>query len=253
MLDTFSKRYGYGKCAKELIYEEVPKKLRIGLWNLIQDYISANNLPAYDVLYLKLTSFFRLRREDNINHFDEIENLTLNTLGWNEIFDLIQYLFTLVVYYDYDEEEERECIYSEKVGRIRYSYTVDINKLFSSENIGWRLKKGKIERTSSEYLDKEVIEKIRKILQLPNFSGPNNQFNKAIEFFSKRPKPDRENCIKEAVGALEGVARILLNDKNITLGKAMNKLVRMDKIRKPFDKIFHVLYGFVSNEPGSRH
>lgn len=104
MSDTFSKRYGYGKCAKELIYEEAPKKLRIGLWNLIQDYVMANNLPNYDVLYLKLTSFFRLRR-DNINHLDEIEHLTLNKLDWNEIFDLIQYLFTLVVYYDYDEEE----------------------------------------------------------------------------------------------------------------------------------------------------
>ena len=253
MSDTFSKRYGYGKCAKELIYEEASQKLRIGLWNLIQDYVRTNKLPDYDVLYLKLTFFFRLRRGENINHFDVIEHFVLNTLDWNEIFDLIQYLFTLVVYYDWDQAENEWRVFPQHVGSIRYSYTIEINKLFSSENIGWRLKKGKLEREGSEYLDKETVERVKKVLKHSDFKGPNNQFLKAIDFFNKRPKPDRENCIKEAVGALEGVARILLKDKNITLGKAINKLVRIDKIRKPFDKIFHVLYGFVSNEPGSRH
>lgn len=220
---------------------------------MIQDYVSANNLPHYEELYLKLTSFFRLKREENINHHKKIEFLTLQEFDWNEIFDLIQYLFTLVVYCAWDQAENEWRVFPQHVGSIRYSYTVEINKLLSSENIGWHLKKGKLEREGSEYLDKETVERVKKVLKHSDFKGPNNQFLKAINFFSKRPKPDRENCIKEAVGALEGVARILLKDKNITLGKAINKLVRTDKIRKPFDRIFHVLYGFVSNEPGSRH
>jgi len=253
MSDAFSKRYGYEKGAKELIYEKAPQKLRIGLLNLIQDYVRENNLPDYDELYLGLTYFFRLKREGNINHHDEIEHWILNTFDWNEIFDLIEYLFKSVIYYDYDVNEGRWRVFPEYVSEIRYSYTVEINNLLSSENIGWRLKRGKLEREGSEYLDKEAIEKVKKVLKHSDFVGPNYQFLKAIDFFSKRPKPDLENCVKEAVGALEGVARILLKDKNITLGKAINKLVRTGKIRKPFDRVFHVLYGFVSNEPGSRH
>jgi len=62
------------------------------------------------------------------------------------------------------------------------------------------------------------------VLKHSDFEGPNYQFLKAIDFFNKRPKPDLENCVKEAVGALEGVARILLKDRNITLGKATDKL-----------------------------
>ncbi len=253
MSDTFSKRYGYGKGTKELIYEKAPQQLRIGLWNLIQDYVSANNLAYYDELYLKLTSFFRLKREDNINYKNEIESWVLNAFDWNKIFDLIEYLYKLVVYYDYDEEKGSWRVFPEYVREIRYNYTIKINDLLSSENIGWRLKKGELEREGSEYLDRETIERVKKVLKHSDFEGPNNQFLKAIDFFNKRPKPDLENCVKEAVGALEGVARILLKDRNITLGKATDKLVKRNKIRKPFDKIFHVLYGFVSNEPGSRH
>jgi len=257
MSDTFTKRHGYGECAKELIYEEAPEKLRIGLWNLIQDYIEPNNLPNYTELYLKLTTFFRLERDEysirkNLAKY-EISNLILTQLAWYEILDLIEYLFTLVVYFDYDLEENIWHEFPEHVSDIRYKYTIAINKLLSSENIGWRLKKGKLERGGSEYLDNEIIERVKSVLKHPDFKGPNNQFNKAIDFFNNRPKPDIENCVKEAVGALEGVARILLRDKNITLGKAVDKMVRMGKMRKPFDKIFGALYGIASTEPGSRH
>ncbi|MBU4494434.1 MAG: hypothetical protein ABIN18_15100 [Pseudomonadota bacterium] len=253
MSATFSRKYGYGQCAKELIYEDVSNKFRIGLWNLIQDYVRQNNLIGFDDLYLNLTTFFRLKREHNVKHYHEIEHLVLISLNWNELYDLIQHLFTLVVSYDYDEEDECWKFFPERVGNIRYSFTVEINKLLDAENIGWRLKKGMLEREGSEYLDKETIEKTKKVLGHPDYIGPNYQFLKAIDFFNKRPKPDLENCIKEAVGALEGVVRILMNDNNITLGKAVDKLIATGKMRKPFDKVFHVLYGFASSEPGPRH
>lgn len=257
MSDTFTKRHGYGECAKELIYEEAPEKLRIGLWNLIQDYIEPNNLPNYTELYLKLTSLFKLRRVmgnvlGGVYCSNEIELLILNKFDFNEIFDLIEYLYPILVYTEWDANSG----FFEIPGRgqeIRYKYTIDINNLLSSENIGWRLKKGKLERGGSEYLDNEIIERVKSVLKHPDFKGPNNQFKKAIDFFNKRPKPDIENCVKEAVGALEGVARILLRDKNITLGKAVDKMIKMDKMRKPFDKIFGALYGIASTEPGSRH
>ena len=44
-----------------------------------------------------------------------------------------------------------------------------------------------------------------------------------------------------------------MKDKTITLGNAVNVLVGKKLIRKPFDKTFHALYGFVSSEPGPRH
>ncbi len=253
MAEGFTKRHGYGACASGPIYEDAPEKLRIGLWNLIQDYVSKGNLPSYQSLYFQITSWLRIRREENIDYFEEIEYLILKKLKWYELFDLIEYLYRLVVLHDYDESQQCWRDFPERVREIRYTYTIDINKLFEGENIGWHLEKGKLERIVPDFLEKEVIQKTKGILTNQLFTGPNNQFNKAFRFLSKRPYPDLENCVKEAVGALEGVARLLLKNEKVSLGEAVDKLIAMGKIRKPFDKIFDVLYGFASNEPGVRH
>jgi hypothetical protein len=253
MAEGFTKRHGYGACASGPIYEDAPEKLRIGLWNLIQDYVSKGNLPSHQSLYFQITSWLRIRREENIGYFEEIEYLILKKLKWYELFDLIEYLYKLVVLHDYDESQQCWRDFPERVGEIRYTYTIDINKLFEGENIGWRLKKGQLERIGPEFLETEVIQKTKDILKNQLFTGPNNQFNKAIRFLSNLPEPDLENCVKEAVGALEGIVRLLLNDQTVSLGEAVDKLVAMGKVIKPLDKIFHGLYGFASDQPGVRH
>lgn len=243
----FSKKFGYGSNANGMIYEDAPNKLRIGLCNHIEDYVRSNNLPRYSELYRLFTAFFKDQRNVDVIEFNNeqwfIEDSIMNRYKWYEIFDLMEYLFNII--HPGDKYKD--------IPSIRYQYTVDINRLMDSENIGWHLSRGKFERRGSEYLDKETIHKVRNLLINPVFSGPSVQFNKAVDFLSKRPAPDKENCVKEAVGALEGVARILLDDKNITLGKAVDRLVKENKVRKPFDKIFHALYGFASSEPGVRH
>ncbi len=247
MAAMFSKKFGYGSNANEMIYEDAPQKLRIGLCNHIEDCVRSENLPWYSELYLLLTAFFKDRRKEGIietySEQEFIEDSIMNRYKWYEIFDLIEYLFSII-------RPGRRYI---DTPSARYHYTVDINRLMDSEYIGWYLSRGKFERRGSEYLDKETIQKVRNILINPVFAGPSVQFNKAVDFLSKRPAPDKENSVKEAVGALEGVARILLDDKNITLGKAVDRLVKENKVRKPFDKIFHALYGFASSEPGVRH
>ncbi len=253
MVEGFTKRHGYGACASGLIYEDAPEKLRIGLWNLIQDYVRKGNLPSHQSLYLHITSWLRIRREENIDYFEEIEYLILKKLKWYELFELIEHLYDILVFPAYDESQQCWRDFPERVREIRYTYTIDINKLFEGENIGWRLEKGKLERIVPDFLETEVIQKTKGILKNQLFTGPNNQFNKAFGFLSKRPYPDLENCVKEAVGALEGVARLLLKKEKVSLGEAVDKLINIGKIRKPFDKIFHVVYGFASNEPGVRH
>jgi len=255
--DTFSKRHGVGAGGDRVVFDSVPEKFRIGFWNLIEDLVGhklyPTILPDFDVLYTRITSFFRLERTHGSSQRYGIHYMVSTFLRWNEVLDLVEFLFTEVSYISFDDIDQEHITIPEKVGTARYQYTKRINELLASENVGWRLKKGKLERVGSDVLDREIIEKARKLLANPAFAGPNNQFNKALELFSKRPSPDLENCIKDAVGALEGLARILLKDNAITLGKAVDKLVGKKIIRKPFDATFHALYGFVSTEPGPRH
>jgi hypothetical protein len=69
-----------------------------------------------------------------------------------------------------------------------------------------------------------AIAEARGILRDSDLSGPDDQYQKAIGFFNRRPEPDCENCAKEAVSAVEGVARVLLNDHSITLSRAVKRL-----------------------------
>jgi hypothetical protein len=155
----------------------MPGILRIGIWNLIEDYIDHKSLPtvlsSYEYLYTRLTAYFRMERMGGPGYDSLIKNMVMTSFRWYEVFDLIEFLFTEVFYYDYDEFEQEWTAFPGKVGDARYKYTKDINHLLSSENIGWKLKKGRLERLGSEVLDREIIERARKLLINPDFAGPN--------------------------------------------------------------------------------
>jgi len=257
MSGTFSKRLGLGSNKGLPIYNDAPKGLRIGLWNLIEDLVDHKILPTalpnYETLYNKLTAAFHLERT-KLSYYDvELEAMVLNLFAWNEVFDVIQFLFTEVYYYSYDEQENEWMIFPAKFSDARYQYTIKVNSILSTENIGWKLKSGFLERSGNETLDSEVLIKARKLLSNPAYQGPNEQFNSALKFFNQRPAPDKVNCIKEAVGALEGLARVLLKDPTVTLGKATDIFVKKGIIKKPFDRTFHALFGYASEMPGARH
>ncbi|MBC7362499.1 MAG: hypothetical protein H5U06_09505 [Candidatus Aminicenantes bacterium] len=247
-MDTFSKRNKVQP--NEIILYDAPQNLRIGLCNIIEDYI--NYLENYENLYLIITRSFQIRREHGINYKEEIDYLVLNKLNWNQVYDLIELIFENIKYRTYEEfigwYEDPE-----KSKQIRYEFTIDINKLLDSCGIGWILKKGKLQIQCSELLDESLVQKAKLLLSNKIFEGPNIQFNKALDLLRKRPSPDYENCIKDAIGAVEGTLKILLNDKKIRFGNAIDRLVKEKKIKKPLDNIFNALFAFASQAPAIRH
>ena len=46
MSGTFSRRQGLGPPKASLIYDDAPEGLRIGIWNLIEDYVEDKRLPT---------------------------------------------------------------------------------------------------------------------------------------------------------------------------------------------------------------
>jgi hypothetical protein len=257
MSGTFTKRHGLGSSKGAPIYDDAPTGLRIGFWNLIEDLVEHNivptGLPYYAGLYNKITAAFHIERVERPVCKDELKSLVLYIFKWNEVFDLIQYLFTEVHYCEYDQGPEEWFEVPPKFADARYKYTIKVNSILSTENIGWTLKNGILERSGNEVITGAVLAKARSLLTNPLYKGPEDQFSHALKFYNQRPKADKVNCIKEAVGALEGLARVLLQDSSITLGKAIEKLVSKGVIKKPFDRTFHALFGYASELPGARH
>ncbi len=128
----------------------------------------------------------------------------------------------------------------------------ELNEIFLRNYLAYQLRDGKVERVGTRIED-QVVAKARGILRDDDLAGPNEQFLKAVGFFSQRPLPDVENCVKEAVGAAEGVARVLLEDPSILLSDAARELGKHRGVHPTLQKLIQNLYAYRGDAEGAAH
>ncbi len=83
--------------------------------------------------------------------------------------------------------------------------------------------------------------------------GAQQHIRTALGLFGKKPDPDYRNAIKEAISAVESVAKVLSRDESTTLDPALSKLADKVGIHGALKSGFSKLYGFTSDEDGIRH
>src|SRR3990172_3825278 len=127
-----------------------------------------------------------------------------------------------------------------------------LNTIFQREGIGWELRGGFIERRTHPNTA-EQLEKARQVLSDARFSGANQHLAKAMEHWSRRPEPDFENCVKDAVAACESVVRVVLNKPSIQLNQGIDELARQNRIPQPLDQVIAKLYAYRGSAPGVAH
>ena len=126
----------------------------------------------------------------------------------------------------YDILERISRLSGRGFGRTKTEFLERINAILAREGIPWKLEQGKVIRTLNAQIAK-LINESHVLLTDPRFKGPDEQFAKAIEHLNRRPDPDEENCVKDAVGALEAVANIIVG----TDGEQLNDLIKDDPFR----------------------
>jgi hypothetical protein len=89
-------------------------------------------------------------------------------------------------------------------------------------------------------------------LSVPRYVGPRQHLEKAVRFMAANP-PDAANATKEAVSAVEGLARIVTADHTATLGQLIDRLRSQSRLNPALAKSLEGLWGFASTEPGVRH
>ncbi len=89
-------------------------------------------------------------------------------------------------------------------------------------------------------------------LSAPRYAPVLLAWKKARDFLD-RPTPDYNNAAKEAVGAVEQLARIVTNEQNATLGEAIKKLRSSSRIHTALLKGIEELWAWASDTPGVRH
>jgi len=243
--ELFSKRYGLRPTSEGLMYEDVPMTARIGLYHLIEMHFEQWNnktLTAYLELYGRICVAMRIPRDRKVYSSSlasyAIEKLCNNCLWW-KFYDICEVVWDMLHterYYNDDWEK----------------FAIEANTLFREEQLGFEFNEGKIEKVGSGFIDAQVKE-ARYLLKEPEFKGADQQFEKAIRALNVRPSPDKENCIKDAIGAIESVVRIITNNEKAMLDDVIRNAARKGVIPKPLDQTFIKLYAYRGNEPGVAH
>jgi hypothetical protein len=127
-----------------------------------------------------------------------------------------------------------------------------LNSLFVDEQLGFEMKDGKVEKVGSGFIDAQV-KKARYLLKEPEFKGADEHFEKAIKALNVRPNPDVENCVKDAVSAIESVGRIIVNDEKALLSDIIKDMVKKGAIPTPLDQAIQKVYAYRGNQPGVAH
>ena len=122
-------------------------------------------------------------------------------------------------------------------------FSEQLNTLFEDHGMGYRLNNGRIERFGSDFTSK-AIQETRVLLRDLRFKGPDEQFEKAIGFLSQRPEPDTENCVKDAIGAVEGVTRIISKANKLDLRKLLEREPFRSGIHGTLNEALKKLYAY---------
>ncbi len=217
--------------------DHVPHKVRKGLINTL--YVLGRTMqgltdPLRDVaLYVYIQMDRQAVPPIGISELVDI----VNEVEWDEFCDVCEHIWQAL--------DGTRSYYADVFSR-------GVNEVFARNYFGWELRDGKMEMVGSR-AQTEAISQARLILRDPVLAGPAQQFEKANDFYNQRPKPDCENCAKEAISAVEGVARILVDDHSLTLPDAL-KRVQVDKgVHKALVGMLAKLYGYGSDEEGVRH
>ena len=241
----FSERYGY-KPVREIIQKEsMNDVLENRLWNLVYLYIFnqyKKNVPvqvASSILDSNLNTFFanfyHIHIKDCIDELpenihqgiDEIRSLFFDKYTWYEIYDFIEF-----------------CIKHYPFNDLKLEFISSINDTLNEENSAYQI------------IGDQIIEitSIEDALANTNqYSGVQQHLKQALTLLSDRHNPNYSKSIHDAICAVEGLARSILQDESITLGKALPKLREKLALHANITESLNKLYAYTCDQNGIRH
>ena len=250
----FSDRRGTKPLNTKMQLDELDKRTRIGIANLLREWYDDGKFTQYrsdfcerllkDIYseFVDDQSRYIIRCQNN-NFIESYIYLPISENSYDEVLTIVEYITNYFLQWQMSQYQKGVLYYD------LIDYKAEINELFQREYVGYRFIDGEITPISD---DIEVAE-IEKSLDI-EFQGCKSHIKKALGFLSDRENPDYKNSIKESISAVESICQIIAQNSKATLGEALKKLEEHGvKIHEAMKKSFSSLYGYTSDEGGIRH
>lgn len=243
----FSERYGYRPVQEILQVESMSVELRTGLWNALQVCIwdasgfryRQHGKPSIDGFSIRLWAFYFKRPVDTRpmrNGQLDVER-TMRFIReyffeceWHDVYSFLEFVV-------------------QQPGLPINNLADILNTALKEEMAGYQF----IDQLVTPITSQAEVGEVEAALQDTKFAGVDKHLKRSLELLSDRRNPDYRNSIKEAISAVEAMARQITGNPKASLGDALSTLSRDGNLHGGLKAGFSSLYGYTSDEGGIRH
>lgn len=247
--------------AHSQIDNDFPSTARSGLDHLLVDLVDKRYVEGWWSLAKELQRIARLPPAEysrssvkSIQQARDDAGVILNNLAWAKLYDFCERLHSHLACAvgDYWNNSFQEEI---SKAAVQVYITEELQRLFTEENLVFDFSGGLVIRKGRRHtVDKTT--KAQTVLGDQGLASARKHYDKAMKFFQDATNPDYENCVKEAVCAVEAAGKSLfLEAKASTLGDLMKWFANTKDVEVPKALIqtFTGLYGYRSGGNGVAH
>ena len=189
---------------------EVPRSARVAVIHVLNRMVDEQRFEGWSILLEQAR--YAARQLPGTSYFERAEEVCVELvldMPWQVFYDYLEQVYGLLVGRPALDQETGawETVFSIADSQTRF--TNQINQVLSEENLCYELRDGEFCRRGRPHTQR-ALGKASLVLADPRFGKSLRYYRKALGFFNRRPQPDAENCVKEAVCAMEAAAVVLL-------------------------------------------
>lgn len=228
IVELFSKRMKkqQGKITDIYQYDEIPKKLRVQIVQILNDSIG-DDLQSWKFIrdcMRKELGVLELLNEYFSSSKEECLNFLLYCKETEAVIDIIELSFKIV-----EQIGKRIDPFAQSYGRCQNGTEAikELNYRFKENAVGYQFIEGIIIRIDNEIIHTDVIKPALQLLYDENFSGANEEFLKAHDYYRKN---DYKNSILYAGKAFESTMKTICEKEKYKYNKdkdTANKLIQI--------------------------
>lgn len=244
----FLYREGLRYVPDRLTYDELPERARNGIYTELAILFRTNlgitlATPLYEAICRRTRERFTTAYTDAVLTLEKNIWPFIRKADWSDVLAIIE---------DWLQSRPQSLRRNGIDTTVLRGFVSALNALFLEEGIGWSVGDDwRIARRQSAVLDSGLKE-AGMLLRDPRFTAADQLWRKAVDALNRIPEPDIENCIKDAVAAVES-AVASLHGGSVELDRYLKDMARQGRIPKPLDESFAKVYAYRGNQPGVSH